>query len=263
MEKATKAQLREFRELVREKKARDEKGFFVAEGIKIIGDMLVKGHVPASVIVSSDLASKPEGSSLIEKLEAAGVPIAVTGAAEMEKLSPLRSSQGIIAAMKKPDYSGDIEPSGRSLFVACDGIQDPGNLGAIIRTSIALGVDGMLLVGDTVDVYNPKVIRASSGTVLDMPVKVSDIPGIKSMQAKGCRLLVSTAGNAGSADVEEIGNHKGPLIVAFGSEGSGVSSDLSENADGFFHIPIREKIESLNVTAAAAITLFVLARSKR
>jgi TrmH family RNA methyltransferase len=263
MEKATKAQLRELRDLVREKKARDEKGLFVSEGIKIVGDMLMKGHVPVSVVVASDFTGKPEGSSLLEKLKAAGVPIVVTGASEIEKVSPLKNSQGILAVMKKPEISEDMEPSRKPLLVVCDGIQDPGNLGAIIRTSIAFGVDGMLLVGDTVDVYNPKVVRASSGTVLDIPVKVSDIPRIQDMRARGYRLLVSTAGGAGTDDVEETGKYGGPLIVAFGSEGKGISSDLSENADGFFHIPIREKIESLNVTAAAAITLFVLSSSKK
>ncbi|MGB2650782.1 MAG: RNA methyltransferase [Candidatus Omnitrophota bacterium] len=262
MGKFTKTQIRELRELVREKKARDEKDLFVAEGIKIVEDMLMKEHVPVSVVIASDFANKPEGKSLLEKLQEAAVPVSDTSSADIEKLSSLKNSQGILAVMKKSSVEERVQPSEQSILVLCDGIQDPGNLGAIIRTSIAFGVDGILLSGDTVDIYNPKVVRASSGTVLDIPVRVSDMAEINSLQKEGYRLLVSMVGDAGSSDVIGACKYEGPLIIAFGSEGQGVSRELSESADGFFHIPIREDIESLNVTAAAAITLFVLSRSK-
>ncbi|MBD3427303.1 MAG: hypothetical protein GF409_08825 [Candidatus Omnitrophica bacterium] len=262
MEKATRKQLKDLRDLVRDKKVRDEKHLFVAEGIKIVTDMFKKGHMPVSVLLSDVLADKKESSELAREFESSGVPVNFTREADINKISDLKNSQGIVAVMRKSEPVDFTEVAGRTVVVLCDGVQDPGNLGAMIRTSAAFNASGILLTGETVDPYNPKVVRASSGTLLDLPVKTCDLEQVVSLRNEGYRLLVSMPEAPTSLDVSELIQFQGPVIVCFGSEARGVSLRLSELADDYFTISIHESVESLNVTVAAAITLFVLSKAQ-
>ena len=261
MEKVTRAQLKKVRELLREKTARDESGLFVAEGIKIISDILTKGYPLESLLVSGDFAGDPANRSLLETAETRSIPVAVAANKDFEKASSLKSSQGILAVIKKPATSSLAVKAG--LVVLCDGIQDPGNLGTMIRTSAAFKADAVLLTGESVDIYNPKVVRSSSGMILDIPVHVCDISGIEQLKEKGYHLLASKVEGRASECVSDIKKFTTPLIIVFGSEGKGISANILEMADGFFHIPIDERVESLNVTAAAAVALFVLSGNKQ
>ena len=262
MEKASKAQLKKARELMRDRQARDAGGLFVAEGLKIVRDMISKGHVPDPMIVSRDFAEKEENKIFLRDAHGRSFPVFETANADFEKISSLRHSQGIMAVIKKPERSGDI-PVGEkgAILVLCDGIQDPGNLGAMIRISVAFGAGSMLLAGETVDIYNPKVIRASSGMMLDIPVYVCDAAELDRLRKQGYRLLVSQPPEQESEDITDMTEFPPPVIIAFGSEGKGVSEEISNKADRFFHVPIRKGVESLNVTAAAAISLYVFTKS--
>ncbi len=263
MEKASKAQLRKVRELLRDRRARDESGLFVAEGAKIVRDMVGKGHVPESVIVSRDFADGSDNEAFLREAESGAISVFVAGNAEFDRISSLQHSQGILAVVKKPRYPELPAASGKdALLVLCDGVQDPGNLGAMIRTSVAFGIDAMLLTGEAVDVYNPKVVRASSGMILDIPIYACDPAELDRLREGGHRLLVSRPREEESEDIDKIREFPGPVILAFGSEGKGVSGEVEAKADGSFHIPIREKAESLNVTAAAAISLYLFARRR-
>lgn len=262
MEKATRKQLKDLRDLLRDKKVRNEKHLFVAEGIKIVADMFKKGHMPVSVLLSDVFADKKEGSELARELESSGVPVNFTREADINKISDLKNSQGIVAVMRENEPVDFTEVTGRAVIVLCDGVQDPGNLGAMIRTSAAFNASGILLTGETVDPYNPKVVRASSGTVLDLPVNTCDLEQVASLRNEGYRLLVSMPEAPTSLDVSELTQFQGPVIVCFGSEGRGVSLRLSELADDYFTISIHDSVESLNVTVAAAITLFVLSKAE-
>ena len=258
MEKATKAQLKKIRALLKEKEAREDAGQFVAEGIKIVNDMAGKGHVIDFVVISSDFAHD-DNKKVIEELEGRLVPIYTAARSDFEKLSSLKNSQGILAALKKPEFPAlDFSIGEEALLVLCDGVQDPGNLGAIVRTSVAFGVDAFLIAGETVDAYNPKVVRASSGMVLDVPIYDGyDAAKLKNLKEAGYRILASSTKADGSNDILKIKRTKDPVIIVFGSEGRGVSRDITEIADEVFHIPIYAGVDSLNVTAAAAITIYV------
>ncbi len=259
MKKISKGELKKLRTLLKEKKARDESGQFVAEGIKIVSDMAAKGHVIDFVLVSSGFVRREYNKKIMEDMEGRLVPVYTAPNCDFQKLSSLQNSQGILALVKKCEFPA-LEAVGEeeALFILCDGVQDPGNLGAIIRTSVAFGVDAVLLTGETVDVYNPKVVRASSGMVLDVPVYDGCSAGkLKSLKEKGYRLLVSSPLKEASKDILKVKRPKAPLIIAFGSEGRGVSRQITDIADDFFHIPIAGGVDSLNVAAAAAITIYV------
>ncbi|MDP8300001.1 MAG: RNA methyltransferase [Candidatus Tantalella remota] len=256
MNKISKQELRTIRLLLRDKSTRDKEGVFIAEGIKIVKDILSKDHAIRKVLISSKVLTSPAAKKVTELAENCKVDISRVPAAEFEKLSSLRNSQGILAVVEKPATEEKI--AGDRL-VLCDGVQDPGNLGALIRSAVAFGVDAILLTGETADMFNPKVVRASSGTMLEIPVfKVfsGDIDGLKGHGYKVLGGSIDPEG--GSEDISKVKDVGGPLIVCFGSEGKGLSKEILEKVDVFYNIPIDQKIESLNVTAAAAITLYVL-----
>lgn len=257
MPKATKNQIKQVKELIREKKARDESGLFVAEGVKIIKDIIAKGHMLQSVIVSSGFIEKGDNKELLSKLADTAVPVFSVPTKDIEKLSDLKNSQGILAIIKKPYTPKITSPQdGGSLVVMCDGIQDPGNLGTMVRTMVAFGVSSMLIMGDAVDVYNPKVVRASSGMVMDVYAHTCDIKELDRLKGKGYRLLIGKIDET-SKNINDMKKIEGPVILAFGNEGRGVSKEVEARSDGFFYIPIDKTVESLNVTAAAAISLYV------
>jgi TrmH family RNA methyltransferase len=258
MEKASKMQLKNIRRLLKEKKWRDFEGIFVAEGEKIVRDTFVKGHSLDSVFVSDTFAKDKENKKFISSLKKKRVPVCVAGDAEFDRVSSLQHSQGILAVVKKPKARKCSVPSGESAFIVlCDGIQDPGNLGTIIRTSAAFGADSVLLLDSCADIFNPKVVRSSSGAILDIPVSGCDLAGVDNLKDQGFQLLVSHLTKEKSKDISAIKKIPPRCIVAFGSEGRGVSKAILERADWLFFIPITEKTESLNVTSAAAIALYV------
>jgi RNA methyltransferase, TrmH family len=263
MDKAAKPQIKQLRELLREKKARDQQGVFVAEGLKIVSDILSRGHTVEAVFLSSKVLGAPSSRRIEEECGQNKVRIYRVPAEEFEKLSSLRNSQGVLALVKKPRPSGfSYSPKDNALLVLCDGVQDPGNLGAIIRTSAAFNIDAVFLFGDTADIYNPKVVRSSSGAILEIPIHVCDIVQVEKIKAMGCVFLGSSTKETPGPRIEDLAARKAAFMVAFGSEGRGLSKEIAARIDEPLHIPVDGKVESLNVTAAAAIALYMLSASR-
>ncbi|MDD3088468.1 MAG: RNA methyltransferase [Candidatus Omnitrophica bacterium] len=249
--------LREAQLLLKEKKERDRTKLFAAEGFKVIKDMTFRGHLPKYVVLADRTAKDPQKKELLDRFEASRVPVYVTSNKDFELLSEMKTSQGILAVIPKSEKAVDVVRSaGKSIAVLCDGIQDPGNFGAMIRTSAAFGADIVLRCGDTADKYNPKVIRGSSGTMLDIAVLDYNDELASCLKDAGYKLLAASAAGEQASDLRKIRIIPEKVIIAFGSEGRGISERVLAMADGHFHIPIDPVVESLNVTAAAAITLF-------
>ena len=256
--RATKAYLREVQLLAAEKKERDRKGLFIAEGLKIVRDIAVRGCKPESVLIRDDVADTPEKRGFISWLEGSSIPVYDTGKKEFDRISALQNSQGILAVIaKKERVSESSLGSGRRLIVLCDGIQDPGNLGTIFRAGVAFGADAVIFKGDTVDMYNPKVVRASSGAVAEIPAFEYSDELLKKLKGMGYELFVSTVDESGAREIRNVKVSPEKVILAFGSEGKGISEAVLSQADDHFHIGIKENMESLNVTTAVAISLFV------
>jgi TrmH family RNA methyltransferase len=211
------------------------------------------------VIVSRNFADDAKNREFLQEISS---PVFVAAGADLEKVSSLQNSQGILAVVRKADPPGDLPAGeGDTLLILCDGIQDPGNLGTMIRIAVAFEADSVLLTGETADIYNPKVVRASIGTILDIPIYTCDAKELDRLKKEGYRLLAGRSQEKESKDITETKNVPGPVILAFGSEGKGVSPGISSRADGFFYIPICDGVESLNVAAAAAISMYVFRRT--
>ncbi len=259
MEKLSKTKLKFARELLREKKVRDENALFVAEGDKIVCDILQKGHIPEFILISKVYFDTIESRLLVLDHEEKNAPVFIANDAEFDKLSSLRSSQGIMAVFKQPMHRvKDLSHEKKAFLVLCDKVQDPANLGAIIRTSVAFEVDALLLAGETADIYNPKVVRASAGSMLEVPIYSCDVNMIDRLKNSGYKLFAGQPRKKNSISIDEIKEVPKKCIIAFGSEGKGISKEILERADVNFYIPISKKIESLNVNNAAAIALHSL-----
>jgi TrmH family RNA methyltransferase len=264
MKKASRFQLKNVRRLLKEKKLRDFEDLFVAEGEKIVRDISFKGHLMDAVFVSNTFLKSERNKEFILDLEGKGIAVFSAGDAQFDKVSSLQHSQGVLAVVKKPDASKYPLPGGENaLILLCDGIQDPGNLGTIIRTSAAMEVDHVMLAGDCADVFNPKVIRASSGAALDIPISTCDAAKLDHLKEEGYYLLVSQVAEEKGRDITRIKDIPSRCIIVFGSEGRGVSGEILRKADGCFYIPVSGDVESLNVTSAVAISLYVFSRMRK
>jgi len=249
--KATAAQLKEIRELIRDKKSRDESGLFVAEGFKALSDIAEK-RCEIKYILSVDEEMK-NNLSLRDK----NTQFFTTTVSSFEKLSNLKNPDGILAVLKKRDLSIEdiFTPRKHCSITVCDGLQDPANLGSIIRSAAAFGSDFLLITGSSVDIYNPKVVRSASGTLFDIAVMHASYADIARLKADGYKVYAGKSHGANSTVLSDI-KLSPKMIIVLGSEGQGISNEMAELTDIWFHIPISDKVESLNVNAAAAIALY-------
>jgi len=260
IKKANKRVLSETRQLLKNKGVRDAKGLFVVEGLKIVKDISLTACVFDFVLLSSAFARKVSNENLLLKLKKNGVCLYSVEDDAFRKISSLRTPQGILAVVKKNENKLRVLCKKDVLVLVCDGIQDPGNLGTIIRSAAAFGVDSVILTGESADIYNPKVIRASSGAIFDVPIHYCGADFLDAFRRNGYKVIVSTLGAENTTEISEIKKNASSFVLVFGNEGRGVSPEIKSKADMFFHIPIKRRVESLNVTAAVAVTLYEFKR---
>lgn len=252
MEKATRSELKEARDILKKKTRRSAQGFFAAEGLKLIRDIAAKGNVLEKLFICESHLTDPGIKGFFDKFPTH--IFRIVSKDRFSRLSPLKSSQGILGIFAMPMGNEiSLEPRKGKLFILLENIQDPGNLGNIIRTATAFACDGLLITGETVDIYNPKVVRASSGAVVDLPVQQVDHDTLAAICAKGfCLQSASVRPGKG----EGLFKTKKPCIIAFGNEGSGLSETILGMSDREFTIPISQAVESLNVSVAVAIAVW-------
>ena len=229
--------VRRFRDILREKKLRDSEGVFAVEGDHLCGELAKSGFRIISALATENAISKyPQTAQ------------ALRSAGEFAVISQ--------EVAEKPEYSGI--PDGARRLVLLDGVQDPGNVGTILRTAEALGFDGAALSPDCADIWSPKTLRASMGSALRLPCIIGELPGIiTGLKERGFRvygsMLDSSAAKLGTLDFPEH------AAVVIGSEGAGISRETAEVCDQAVYIPI-SGAESLNAGAAAAILLWEISR---
>lgn len=179
------------------------------------------------------------------------------------RISDTQAPQGILCVMERQEYSLDqLLQVQAPLLVVLENLQDPGNLGTIIRTGEGAGITGVIANRGTVDVYNPKTIRATMGSVYRVPfVCEEDLrETVKRLRGRGIRSYAAHL--AGKKYYDELSYRDGTAFL-IGNEGSGLSKELSELADGFLKIPMRGQVESLNASVAAALLMYEAHRQRR
>jgi TrmH family RNA methyltransferase len=218
-------------------------------------------------IVSPRLLRDPAGRALLGRLESAGVKIGRASDALMDGLAPAQAHQGILLLVDRPERGlGDFIASGPSrgtVLVAC-GVQDPGNLGALVRVADACGARGLLAAGGA-DPFGPKAVRASAGSLFRVAVAREPDPAslpawIAVLRSGGLAPLGAVS--RGGVDYRDADLAR-PFALFVGSEGGGLPPQITGALDGLLTIPLRGRVESINVTSAAAVILFEALRQRR
>lgn len=250
----TRAQSARIRELLREKRARNAEGAFIIEGAKPVHDVLV--HHPShvqSLVLDTDYECResPEDRRLRESLNISSFRCSPR---TFSALSNLNNAPGILAVVRQARWDEDILLRQRSLFgLYGEHLQDPANVGSIIRTAAALNIEALWLTRESADIYHPKVVRASAGAVLSLPIFISQ--DVATWIRKGIALFAAEAGGGQAVNMETIRAIPNRLIVAVGNESRGLSERTLKHAACRFTIPLSRQIESLNVAATAAIAV--------
>jgi RNA methyltransferase, TrmH family len=178
---------------------------------------------------------------------------------QFSKLSDLEAPQGILAVVRQPLWDeGEVLRQPTVLGIFGEQLQDPANVGAIIRTAAALNVSALWLTPESADVYHPKVVRATSGMLLALPIfTAKDVSGLI---RQGCQIFAAEVTGDGTVSIDEIHQAPRKLVLAVGNESRGLSVQIRRQATTRFTIPLSRDVESLNVAATVAIATFYFSR---
>lgn len=237
-------------------RARKDSRQFVAEGFRMVSE------APADRIVSI-YASETFARCNSGYMSTIQVPYETVSDNVFAQMSDTRTPQGILAVIKMAEYEiGDIIAHDNGLYVIVENLQDPGNLGTIIRMSEAAGVDGIIMSPNTVDIYNPKTIRSTMGSLYRVPfVYADDFAGtLEQMKSKGVELYAAHL--EGSVEYTDPDYTKASAFV-IGNEGNGLTDAVTNICSNRIRIPMAGKVESLNAAIAATVLTFEAARQRR
>ena len=229
---------------------------FVAEGVRSVEELLRSGLSVRGAIVAPQLVDAPRGAALRQQLERSKIEISEVSEKDFRSAAETESPQGILAVADVPRRSLDTlqVPRGCRVLVL-DGVQDPGNVGTILRTAAALGALATIALPGTVDLWNPKVIRSSMGAQFHHHALHAGIEETLGFLARNSIELWAT--DTAGAPLER---NAAParLAIALGNEGAGISSSIGTKAQRTISLPISGDVESLNVAVAAGILLYEL-----
>ena len=235
-------------------RARRESGLFLADSEKMVREALSLSLCRTLVV---EAGREADYAALTGAAEAAGCEVLRVSGAVMHALSEAKTPQGILCTVAIPEEPDRL--TGRRI-VALDGVQDPGNVGTILRTADAAGFDGALLSAQCADLYGAKTLRATMGSVFRVPVKRTDelAAALLSMRARGYAVVAT---ELGGEDFYAHCPHENCVLV-IGSEGHGVSEAVRGVATHHLSLPMRGGAESLNAAVAAGIMLYEMARER-
>jgi len=238
------------------RKAREREGLFVAEGVRAVEELLRSGLVIHGALASPLLAESERGAALAAALSGRGVDGVTVSESEFASAAGTDSPQGILAIAEAPrrELAG-LELGTQARLLLLDAIQDPGNVGTIVRTAAALGATATIALPGTVDLWNAKVVRSSMGALFTHPAISCGTDELESFV--GRTGLVVWGADAGG---ETLGATPPPdrLAIALGNEGNGLSPFVAQLATRTVGVPIGPGIESLNVAVSAGIFLYEL-----
>lgn len=245
--------IRELKSLTFSSKARKNSGFFAVEGIRLCRDAVVSGCKIRSVFYTAECEEKYQNDSDLIK-SAADSCFEVSNDV-MKSVSDTVTPQGIICVVKAVKNTFAFKEGGK--YIALDTLQNPDNLGAVLRTAEALGIDGAVIYGGC-DIYNPKALRASMGAIFRLPVNISDdlIKDLEIARSQGIKTYACVP-DRNSVSMTDA-DFSGGAVCVIGNEGNGISKDVIDACGQSITIKMDGRAESLNAAAAAAIIMWEL-----
>jgi len=240
------------------RKYRDLSGLFILEGIKPLRDAVSAGIKPQRVFIDEARTGDITEESWLAEM---GDIVCLLSRELFKMLSDTENSQGVVSVMPKPDYSEQKLSSAFAEGNICvlDRLQDPGNIGTIIRTAEAAGYAGIAVIKGTADIYSPKVVRAAAGSLLRMPAVILENAGSAAELLHGLGKKITVTCLEDAFDYRDADLSEGIALV-IGNEGQGVSREFKDLADMKVKIPMKGQIESLNAAVAAGILMYQASR---
>lgn len=237
--------IKSIKKLFDDKKYRDATNLFVVESYKVVNQLITNKYEMRNVVISSDSKYLSEFKKMEKELVVLSPKI-------FDSLSNLKNSDGIMGIFLKKKMEFVVDEGN---YVLLEKIQNPGNLGTIIRNCLAFNVKGVIITNDSVDIYNPIIIRSTMGAVFSIPIKFTTnvIDVINQFKDKKFNLF-ATALDSKAININTFTPPKNNLII-FGNEGSGISPNLLKLVNKILYIPISSMIDSLNVSIASGIIL--------
>ena len=241
---------------LRLRKGRERRGLALAEGIRLVEEALAARLAIRHALASPALEASPRGRRLQAELTRAGVEIEPVAEKLFSTLTATDQPQGVLAVVELPRWSlADVAVGPARPVLVLDGVQDPGNVGTMIRTAFGLGGAGVLALPGTAELANPKTLRATMGAAFRIPVVGVGEPALRRW-AEERRVEVWLA----EPGPRWAGPPAGPVAIVLGNEGAGIRPSLAAWARGSVGIPLRPGAESLNVAVAAGILLYEVTR---
>ena len=231
------------------------------DGVHLVSEAIAAGTSIRHAAVKSEAMNITEIGALVDKLSRSNVEVAVVSASVMDALSPVRSPSSVVALGERPRVAEDAIYRQRALVVIAIDIQDPGNLGAIVRVAEAGGATGLIAAGASANPFGWKALRGSMGSTLRLPllVRPDTDRAVADARARGCR-IVATAPRAGRSPVDVV--LSGPVAILIGGEGLGLPPALVDGADERVTIPMQRPVESLNAAVTAALIVYEARRQR-
>jgi TrmH family RNA methyltransferase len=227
----------------------------VVEGWRAVETAVASGAEIHLFLHTPDAGADPHVRGIAERLQTSGARVVVVSPYVFASLSQVESPQGVLAvARRPPGASPDVLSDPRALLAVLDGVQDPGNVGAILRTAAAAGATGALIAGATADPCGSKAIRAAAGAVFHLPLlSFKSAPdAARALVDRGVRILIA---DPRGHHLHSQVSYTRPLAIVFGGEGAGVDPVWGRHGTGV-RLPMAGGMESLNVAAAAAVLLY-------
>jgi RNA methyltransferase, TrmH family len=241
---------------LRRRKARERERLFVCEGVRAVEELLRSPITPRGILVAPQLLDAPRGAALREAIAHSGSPVEEVAAREFHTAAETDSPQGVLAIAPIPERSLDGVAASEGLRVLIlDAVQDPGNVGTILRTAAALGATATVALPGTVDLWNAKVVRSAMGALFHHQCMAAGWDDVDEFRLRAAAALwVADAGGT------PLGERGAPprLCLVVGNEGAGVSAEARARAEHAVALPIASVVESLNVAVATGILLYEL-----
>lgn len=248
------------------RKARERHRKFVAEGVRTVEALVASGRPVQGILVSETAAGDRGGAdtgglgsrvhALLDTATSRGIPVTVVTERELTEAADTETPQGVLAVAPIPAWSMDPPSPDGARFMVLDALQDPGNVGTVVRTAAAMGVQATFALPGTVDVWNAKVVRSSMGALFIHPVVQWTWAEVATYLAQHGVGVWGADMDGAPLDTVPLASERQPLALVVSNEGAGLSPAVAESVNRTVAIPMAPGVESLNVGVAAGILLY-------
>ena len=255
-------QIKNLSALIKKAKERRNQGVFVVEGTRMFYEA-PKERLRNVYVAESFYADDKNKSEMDTYMEGQQEKLEVVSDSVFRQISDTQTPQGVMAVVEMPHYElSELLKGDETHLLILESIQDPGNLGTMIRTGEGAGITGIIMNNQTVDLYNPKTVRSTMGSLYRMPYYISNNleDTIDILKGKGVRLYAAHLKGTMSYDEPEYTGACGFMI---GNEGNGLSDEIANMANTYIRIPMEGKVESLNAAISATLLMYECNRQRR